>query len=99
MRFELDLIFQSSSFGSSREENRVSGLGQDFSLSPVEPTLTFFCIGSTGEWSFHVLGFLGFSVVAPVHQNLLTCIGSTGVTTGFAVLPVQPAYRISLTSV
>ena len=54
----------------AERKNRVSGLGQDFSLSPVEPTLTFFCIGSTGELSFHVLGFLGFSVVAPVHQTL-----------------------------
>ena len=54
----------------AERKNRVSGLGQDFSLSPVEPTLTFFCVGSTDEWSFHVLGFLEFSVVAPVHQIL-----------------------------
>jgi len=42
----------------------------EFFPAPVEPTSTFFCVGSTGEWSFLVLGFLGFSVVAPVHQTL-----------------------------
>ena len=68
--FGLDLIVQSLSFSKFAGWKNPILLGQDFSLSPVEPTLTFFCVGSTGEWSFHVLGFLGFSVVAPVHQNL-----------------------------
>ena len=68
--FGLDLIVQSSSFSKITGWENPVLLGQDFSLSPVEPTLTFFCVGSTGEWSFHVLGFLGFSVVAPVHQTL-----------------------------
>ena len=68
--FGLDLIVQSSSFSKIAGWKNPVLLGQDFSLSPVEPTLALFCVGSTGEWFFHVLGFLGFSVVAPVHQTL-----------------------------
>ena len=68
--FGLDLIVQSSSFSKFAGWKNPVLLGQDFSLSPVEQTITFFCVGSTGEWICHVLGFLGFSVVAPVHQTL-----------------------------
>ena len=63
-------------FQRSRAEKPVL-LGQDFSLSPVEPTLAFFYVGSTGEWINHVLGFLGFSSGCTGAFSLL-CIGSTG---------------------
>ena len=62
-----------------------------FFLSPVEPALPM--IQPVFNW-----GFRPRFLVAP-GALVSTCIGSTGVTTGFAVLPVQPAYRISLTSV
>jgi len=70
VRFGLDLIVQSSSFSKIAGWKNPVLLWQDFSLSSVEPTFALFCVGSTGEWFFHVLGFLGFSVVAPVHQTL-----------------------------
>jgi len=37
------------SFGSIQEENRVSGHGLNFFLTPVKPTLEFEVVGSTGE--------------------------------------------------
>jgi len=37
------------SCGSSREENRVSGLRLNFYLTPVKPTLEFEVVGSTRE--------------------------------------------------
>jgi hypothetical protein len=49
VRFGLDLIPRTLSFGSSREENRVSGLRLNFYLTPIKPTLEFEVVGSTGE--------------------------------------------------
>ena len=38
-----------------------------FSTAPVEPTLEFKVVGSTGDYKFGLLGFLGFLEVALVH--------------------------------
>ena len=92
--FGLDLIVQLSSFSKIAGWKNPVLLWQDFSLSSVEPTFALFCVGSTGEWFFHVLGFFRVFCGCTGASNS-TCIGSTGATTGFAVSLVQPAYRFS----
>ena len=73
-------------------------LGQDFSLPPVEPTLAFLCVGSTGEWFLSPVRVFGVSCGCTGALDF-TSIGSTGVTSVFAFLPVQPKSRVFLTSV
>jgi hypothetical protein len=61
------LIVQSSNFSQVAGWKNSALLEQNFSLSPVEPTLALLCVGSTGEWFCRLLGFLGFLLVAQVH--------------------------------
>ena len=64
------LIAKSSSFPKNAGWKNVSGLEQSFSQHRLNRHFENTQVGSTGEWFCHVLGVLGFSVVAPVHQTL-----------------------------
>ena len=74
--FGLDLIRKSSCFQKSAGWKNSVLLGQVFSLSSVEPTLVFFCVGSTDEWVFCMFGFSALRLIAPVF--ILDFIGLSG---------------------
>ena len=60
------LIAKSSRFPKNAGWKNVSGLEQSFSQHRLNRRFENTHIGSTGEWICHLLGFLGFSLVAPV---------------------------------
>jgi len=76
--FGLVLGLQSTRFPKNTGWKNSALLGHDFSLLPVEPTLAFLSVGSTGEWFCHLLGFLGF-FCGCTGVSAFVSIGSTGV--------------------
>ena len=51
-------------FGRTQAGKRLWTL---FSTAPVEQTLEFKVVGSTGDYKVRLLGFLAYLLVAPVH--------------------------------
>ena len=97
--FGLDLIPQSSRFPKVAGWKNCFWARANFFLSPVKTTLVIYCVRSTGELVFRVLGFLAFLLgctgalvphasVQPMklHQQSLRSVSL-----------VAPAYRISST--
>jgi len=96
--FGRDLIIQSSGFPKFAGWKNSVLLGQDFSLVPVEPTLVFRVVGSTGEVKAGLLGFLAIQLGCTGALALYASVQSVKAYL-HAFSPVQPAYRNSLTSV